>query len=362
MNRTRNELLFLIGFLVLSTSVEAQVQDLVFVSVEPCVAFDTRPAQGGTGSLEAEELREFHIIGSTADFGAQGGKVGGCGVPGFSGDQPVARAVFINYVAIAAQGSGQIKAWAADKAEPVEGALVNYQALTPPMNNSNAVVTELRQNQQGDDIAVKAKSAGVHVRGVVLGYFTADHITEVIAGTGLTGGGSSGAVTLSIADGGVGHDQLADDSVWGSKIQAGAVQTEHIGLSQVTSAQIQDETIDRFDIGPGEIRAGHIHGWTVRSSPGVLIPGGTGENGSWSTAVQTASCPVGSRAISGGAYWSPSPEDHEELAIVSSCISNSVGACVSLSLNGAHTSFTARGGNDSGVDREFIAWVMCISN
>src|SRR5688500_6867722 len=100
-------MLFSILSVVLSPGVDAQVQDLVFVSLEPCVAFDTRPVQGGTGSLQAEELREFHIIGSTADFGAQGGKVGGCGVPPFSGDQPVARAVFINYVAIAAQGSGQ---------------------------------------------------------------------------------------------------------------------------------------------------------------------------------------------------------------------------------------------------------------
>src|SRR5688572_8427207 len=150
----------------------AQTEELVFVSLTPCVAFDTRPSQGGPGSLNSEEQRSFHIAGSTNDFEAQGGTAGGCGVPSFSAGQSIAKAVFINYVAIDPQGAGQIKAWAADNSEPVQGAVVNYQALTPPMNNSNAVVTELRQNFEGSDVAVKAKSAGVHVRGVVLGYFT----------------------------------------------------------------------------------------------------------------------------------------------------------------------------------------------
>jgi hypothetical protein len=147
---------------------------LTFHSVPPCVAFDTRPAFGGTGAFAAEEARVFYIVGTTAPFTAQGGTAGGCGVPPFSGDEPVARAIFINYVAIDPTGAGSVKAWATDQAEPVQGAMVNYQALTPPLNNSNAVVTELRQAAQGNDITVKARSAAVHVRGIILGYFTAD--------------------------------------------------------------------------------------------------------------------------------------------------------------------------------------------
>jgi hypothetical protein len=185
-----------------------QDHDVVFTSVTPCVIFDTRQPFSSQGPFAAEEERSYHIAGSTAAFAAQGGSPGGCGVPGWSEGQPVAKAIFINYVAIDPRGAGQVKAWASDKDEPAQGALVNFQALTPPMNNSNGVVTELRQDAEGADIKVRARSAGVHVRGVVLGYFTQDHITGVNAGTGLTGGGASGTVTLSIADGGVGPQQI----------------------------------------------------------------------------------------------------------------------------------------------------------
>jgi hypothetical protein len=157
----------------------AQSQELVFTSVPPCVAFDTRPSQGGSGAFAPEQEKTFHIVGSTANFAGQGGDPNGCGVPGFNAGVPQAQAVFINYVAIDPQGPGQVKAWAGgNAAEPAQGAMVNYQALTPSMNNSNGVVTELRQDVAGNDIKLKAKSSGVHVRGVILGYFSRDHKHE----------------------------------------------------------------------------------------------------------------------------------------------------------------------------------------
>src|SRR5687767_478645 len=81
-------------------------RDLVFVSLNPCVIFDTREPFSHFGPFEAEEQRSYYVSGSTANFSAQGGSPPGCGVPGWSNGQALAKAVFINYVAINPEGAG----------------------------------------------------------------------------------------------------------------------------------------------------------------------------------------------------------------------------------------------------------------
>lgn len=155
--------------------------DLMFTPVEPCAAFDTRTEKGGTGEKTISgNPHYFDVDGESTDFSGQGGVSSGCGVPDGSGTEAEAEAVLLNLVALDAQGSGNLRIYAADESSPQGGVVVYKSGL----NNSNAVVAKIADDQSNGDIAIDVNGDPLDIRGVVLGYYqnvTDNHWTKTQA-------------------------------------------------------------------------------------------------------------------------------------------------------------------------------------
>jgi hypothetical protein len=91
----------------------------------------------------------------------------------------------------------------------------------------------------------------------------AGDITGVTAGAGMTGGGSSGSVTLNVI-GGAGMNvtadaiAIADDGIVQAMISGGAVSNEKLAADSVDSSKIQDNAIDSEHYTDGSIDTVHL--------------------------------------------------------------------------------------------------------
>ena len=161
---------------------------LPLIGIAPCRIADTRdglrPPGYGVPSLSAATPRNFVLTGQ-------------CGISG------TAAAASLNITVTHTLGPGFILIYPQGGSQPVVSTL-NYVA---GQTVANAAVVPLGT---AGGITVVAGVSGTDLIIDTNGYYdNSGVITQITAGTGLSGGGSSGNVTLGIADGGVGTTQLS---------------------------------------------------------------------------------------------------------------------------------------------------------
>ena len=142
---------------------------LRFVATDPCVVLDSRPNQGASlgfaGPRNGGSTTTYDVVG-TFDA-AQGGGSSDCGIP------VEAEAIEINFVGVNALAEGNLKVSATGTVS--SGGVLNFGALVPKMNNSNAVVVPVSADGE-IDLFMNGGPQGVgspiaDVRGTVTGYY-----------------------------------------------------------------------------------------------------------------------------------------------------------------------------------------------
>lgn len=150
-----------------------QAGNLVYTAVAPCRIVDTRLTT--EQAFDPDEVRAFNVVGIDG-FGPQGGAVGGCGLPGYSGGTPRVAAVMFNFALVTPSGPGHLRAWASGA--PPNASILNFSA-TAGMNVANGIAVPVDQDATpGADLQVMVRFASAHLVIDVVGYFSPITLTD----------------------------------------------------------------------------------------------------------------------------------------------------------------------------------------
>jgi hypothetical protein len=148
-----------------STEVYTPTASLSYYTLPACRIVDTRNT--GTLNLPIGSPIAYKVNqgGSAFDYSSQGGSVSGCGIPAD------AKAVFFNFVAVNASGSGYLQAWPVGSPIPTASVL-NY-ANVPNLNIANGIIPVCNPLTASctNDLNVQANQASVQLVMDIVGYF-----------------------------------------------------------------------------------------------------------------------------------------------------------------------------------------------